>query len=918
MKKDAISTVRGSRSAQRGRTALVIGGGVAGAAVADRLSRGGLDVHLVEKQPDIGGHAAEMGCKAAAACVRCNVCVADEIFRSVRESAAARRRGRARGAPAPIRLHTSAEALDILPGRNGRRFTAVLGGNRRRTKRIDADFVVVAIGYRPFDPVENSSYGYGVIPNVITGVEAERQLAAKQRIVRPSDNTVPKRMAFIQCVGSRTEELHRRPEDTDYCSTVCCAYALRMATRVKHQSPDTDIAVFYMDIQTFGKGFETFYGQCKDTMRFVRSRPYALNAGPEGTVRVKVATEAGATGNGARSEDRAGVREETFDLVVLSVGIRPPPDGLSLATKLGIASDAQGFLGLKRAAAQPDLQRPGIYVAGAAESPKDIAGCIAQAESVSALILGAAVGRRVGRGKRGVNRDTAVVGGGVSGMQTALALAKLGHRVALIHRGPDLGGRAAPEQAGHLDADSEAAEARARDLVARLRDAVGNEPGIVRYPETALESVTGEQGGFSLFLRGRRERQTVAAGALALATGSTAAPATGHMSGAIMGLAGLRAKVRQGAVVRRVAFLLDMDGEHGREAWIRVLTTAENMSIRGIQTKIFCRNARVAATGMERLYRRARAAGTVVVKFDTNPAVTERAGRAVVRSTDAVAGADVSETFDIAVFVERRNWSGSAAVQRGVAGLRAGPEGEWQYDSIWLLPGLTNRPGVFVVGAARGDSECRAGLMDGLAVAYRMHALLSGDALRKRDDVATVNAEKCVLCLTCLRVCPHGAIAIDPERKAAFPSPVSCKRCGICVSECPAQAMTLPGFTDERITAEIGARPKTVVFACENSAAPAARAAGRSYGASVKIIVVPCAGDVDPRMALSALESGARKVVILGCHPESCQYLSGSGSADRRMRRLADRLAKAGFDGSRVSFHGITAMESGKFADFLK
>ena len=901
----AGATARKPDGAKAGRTALVIGGGIAGVAVADHVSRGGLTVHLVEKRPDIGGHAAEMGCKADTACVRCNVCVADELFRTVRERAA-RRSSRARGMPAPIRLHTSCEALDIRPGQNGSRFTAVLGGQGARAKRVAADFLVVAIGHRPFDPAENSSYGYGAIPNVITGVEAERQLADRQEIVRPSDGAVPRRMAFIQCVGSRTEEIHRRPEDTDYCSTVCCAYALRMARRVKHRSPETDIAVFHMDIQNFGKGFETFYGRCKDAMRFVRSRPYELKAGPDGTVRVKVATEPDAGGDKSDGPAQAATREETFDLVVLSVGIRPPSDGARLADMLGMAVDEQGFPGLKGATAQPELQRQGLYVAGTAESPKDIAGCLAQAESVAALILADAE-RRTGKAPRGVLRDTAVVGGGVAGMRTALALARLGHRVALIHRGTDLGAGAEPEQAGHLGADAAEAEARARDTLARLAEAVANEPAIERYPETDMESVTGELGGFSLTLRRNGRRQTVAAGALALATGSTWRSAAESLSGAVVDLAGLAARMRDGAHGGSVAFLMDMDGEHGRAAWIRALSMAEQLALRGMRTKIFCGNVRVAATGIERLYRRARATGTAVVKFDKKPVVSEQAGRAVVRSKDAVTGANLTETFDLAVFVEQQDWRGSAALRQGVAGLRAGPDGELQADNVWLLPGRTNRPGIFTVGSARGDSECRAALTDALAVAHSMHALLSGDEMRKRDDVAQVDAEKCVLCLTCLRVCPHGAIGIDGERKAAFPSPISCQRCGLCIGECPAQAITLPGVSDEQVARETGAKAETVVFACENSAVPAMT--GRPCGESIKIIEVPCAGQVDPRMALAALEAGAAKVVIAGCHPGSCQYLSGAGRAEQRMKQLADLLEKAGYDGSRVSFHGMAGVE---------
>ena len=256
------------KRSDKNASVLVIGGGIAGVTAAEKLSRAGMEVHLVEKQAEIGGHVREMGCKATNVCMRCNVCVADEIFRAVRQSS-------------NIHLHTSTELLELKQGENGNRYTAFLGKGSSKPRSVDADFVIIATGYEPYNPIENSSYDYGHIPNVITGLDAERQLFLDHRIVRPSDGQRPKRIAFVQCVGSRTEELYRRPEDTDYCSTVCCSYALRIARLMKHQAEESGITIFYMDIQKFGKGFNEFYSDCKDKMKFIRSRPYQLKPGTE-------------------------------------------------------------------------------------------------------------------------------------------------------------------------------------------------------------------------------------------------------------------------------------------------------------------------------------------------------------------------------------------------------------------------------------------------------------------------------------------------------------------------------------------------------------------------------------------------------------------------------------------------------------
>lgn len=354
-----------------GKRVLVVGGGIAGATVADRLCHAGAEVHLVEKHADIGGHVREMGCKAAGTCLRCNVCVADRTLRSVRRSSG-------------ISIHCATEMIRLDQGKTTR-YKAILapadGSSKGKNATVEVDTVVLATGHKPYDPIENSSFGYGRVPNVITGADAERQLSTQQRIVRASDGRPPNRVAFIQCVGSRTEEVFRRPEDTQYCSTVCCGYALRIARRIKHQTPDTAVTIFYMDIQNFGKGIDKFLAECRDKLRFIRSRPFEIVADADGAVRVKYAAEAGGSGSAA------SVNEESFDLVVLSVGIRPADETARMAELLGVAVDECGFLGLKNGAPLADLQRKGMFVVGSSESPKDIAGCMAQAEAVCAKVL---------------------------------------------------------------------------------------------------------------------------------------------------------------------------------------------------------------------------------------------------------------------------------------------------------------------------------------------------------------------------------------------------------------------------------------------------------------------------------------------------------------------------------------------------
>lgn len=905
-----------------GTVVLIIGGGVAGATAADRLGRAGVEVHLVEREHDIGGHARQMGCKATDICLRCNVCVADAVFRSVQDLPT-------------VHVHTSTDLHAFRHNGQQGRFQAVLnprsasGNGHHPSTTLSVDAAIIATGYEPYDPSESSAYGYGRNANVMTAIEAERQLAENGRITRPSDGTVPARIAFVQCVGSRTEEIHRRPEDTDYCSCVCCAYALRMARLISHQADASAITLFYMDIQTFGKGFNAFYADCRERVRLIRSRPYGMTSAAGGGVRLSFAPPS--------PDAQAAVCEETFDLVVLSVGIRPPAAARELADKLGVALDAQGFFGLKGETCLPDLQREGIFVAGACEWPKDIAGCMAQAEAVAAAVMArtghrpsAVVARDPGADPikakwKKVNHKVVVVGGGVAGLQASVALADLGLRVALVLRDQQPGGTVAalPECFGHVaDGSTDTGEA-VRHAVARLIRRVTETRNITVHPESALAAVDGERGHLTVRIQSPRGSRCLRAGAVVLATGAALEPAPypgAAESPRIGSLMALVDMIRHGNIPRRVALVMDFCGEQGRSVTGPLLSVAERLARQfGSRVTIFCRHMGVNAHGLERLYRRAREAGVVVVKSETPPAIDIGSTRDTIRFEDPVTGMHVEEGFDFVATADMKTSGGSDAVVRAVKGLRPGPENALQHDNVWLLPTLTNRPGVFVVGGARGECDYRQALTDGQAAADRVYAALAQDKIQVWDDAAVVDEDKCVQCLTCVRVCPHGAVTLDENRKAVRVSAFDCQRCGVCAAECPSRAISLPRYTDEKLETDVGVSPRVTLFACENSAIPAAQAiADRSFGANVELVRIPCAGRVAPREILAALERGAAEVIVLGCHPESCRYLTGATRASRRVARLSTVLHDAGIDGSRVRFGGISSVEPHRFLEYAK
>lgn len=242
------------------------------------------------------------------------------------------------------------------------------------TVELNVGAVVLAPGYEIFDPVVNKDLGYGRYPNVITALQFERILSPSGpfdgKVLRPSDLRKPKRIAFIQCVGSRDHE-------RDYCSSVCCMYATKEAIIAKeHAGEDLECDIFFMDIRAYSKGFEAYFESAKKHgVNYVRCRVPVVEEIPETrNLVIKYLTE----------EDRKVERE--YDLVVLSVGMQPPKDVQAIAERFGIELNQFGFS--RTSAFGPvESTREGIYVAGPFTEPKDIPETVVQASAAASKVL---------------------------------------------------------------------------------------------------------------------------------------------------------------------------------------------------------------------------------------------------------------------------------------------------------------------------------------------------------------------------------------------------------------------------------------------------------------------------------------------------------------------------------------------------
>jgi len=288
------------------------------------------------------GYTEEAGKAEAGRCLNCGYCC--ECFQCVEACR-----------PGAVTLDTHAQQAEVID--------------------LDVGAVVLSPGSKPFDPSRFDTYSYLNHPNVLTSMEFERILSAsgptRGHLHRLSDHTEPKKIAWLQCVGSR--DMNRC--DNAYCSSVCCMYAIKEAVIAKeHAGGALDCAIFFMDMRTHGKEFEAYYNKARDHhgIRFIRSRIHTIDPVPgTGDLEINYISEQGE------------LTSEIFSQVVLSVGLEIPREMVELARRLGISLTGQKFC-------QTDTFNPvaasrdGVFVCGAFQGPKDIPQSVVDAGAAAA------------------------------------------------------------------------------------------------------------------------------------------------------------------------------------------------------------------------------------------------------------------------------------------------------------------------------------------------------------------------------------------------------------------------------------------------------------------------------------------------------------------------------------------------------
>jgi len=518
-----------------------------------------------------------------------------------------------------------------------------------------------------------------------------------------------------------------------------------------------------------------------------------------------------------------------------------------------------------------------------------------------------------------VNKEVLVVGGGFSAINAALQLSRVGLRTTLLEKEAVLGaGPGKLESFCGFDPSS-------------MISAVEGDKNIEVLSSAQMTAVEGKMGDFRVTIREGGKEILRNYGAIALATGyqTELALDSGMKSGPnIVSQEQFCGMLRNPGLEREpksIGFMFDFSDENSRFPTLATLHNALEAKRKwGSEVYVFYKSVKVDSEGVEKLYQEARECGVVFLKSEVPPRITVENGQVKIEGRDVFLGEDITLACDVLVAEELYLPVEGSENLSSLLSIRRDSRGFFQDENVHLYPVSSERKGIFFIGGCRGDLDLGRVLTDISSVVMNVHGLLSSG--KTLTDVERVKADpqKCVACLTCIRVCPHRAIQLvrtDHSKEVAGISDLACYACGICAGICPAKAIRFQGYRDEEVIAQIEAmgaslNGRNVAFCCQHSAYPAADLAGKlrlHYPENLRIIRVPCAGQVDVFHILKAFEKGAAGVLVMGCEDGACHHITGNIRAKERVKYCNMLLKEAKIDGRPVVMFNLSPNAPHKF-----
>ncbi len=779
---------------------------------------------------------------------------------------------------------------------------------KAETITLDAGVIILAPGFEGVDVDTLSAYRHGKYPDVLTSIEFERILSgygpSGGELKHPSDGATPKKIAFLQCIGSRDFK-------RDYCSSACCMYALKEALVAMEKNPDLDITVYYMDIRCFGKGYHRYYEEAKQKgIKFTRCRVPVVEKSLEGNLAVSYVDE----------NDES--KKEYFDMIVLSTGQAAPANWEKLGRVFGIELNEWGFA--KTRALNPvESTRDGIFVCGSFTWPKDIPDSIAEAGAAAAktiellgkpmrsemqpeakgdklgllicscggeisdavklkerysregiekvevvdylcldfenvrrimgdssrIVIAACApygiagavkrasglppenieiadirssrssakkivdlgieklkGIEKGRSKKveaKIAQRALIIGGGIAGMQAALAIANTGYEVDLVEKNSELGGNL--KKLKHtLEGD---------DIEGLLRStvqAVENQKLIKVHNNSTVTELSGYPGAFTAKIG---DDKTQCYGSIVLATGGGEYPAAEYPSDQrIITQRELEAKLSNNEIDKRVKNLVmlqcigsrnDKNRYCSRVCCNAAIKNAIKLKESNPEVEVYILNKDIVTYGFaEHHYTIARKLGITFLKYDGEPSIELSGNNPSIKFIDSLLKEEIMLSPDMIVLSTGIVPGKDNQLLSSLLNIPLDQDGFFKEANTKFRP-VDVTDGIFVAGLAHSPRNVKEAIAQGLAAAARAMILLARDRLPASQLIATVNKRWCAGCELCIEVCPYSARRMDAENKVATVIEYMCRGCGACAVACPSSASKLRRLSDDQVISMI-------------------------------------------------------------------------------------------------------------------
>jgi heterodisulfide reductase subunit A len=533
-----------------------------------------------------------------------------------------------------------------------------------------------------------------------------------------------------------------------------------------------------------------------------------------------------------------------------------------------------------------------------------------------------------------VGKDCLVVGGGISGMTSSLAIADSGFKVKLVEKEKELGGLL-------NKAESIAPyDVKASEIVNDRTRKIQENENIEVFTETELEDVQGYVGNYKVELTKSGEKQEHDISTIIVTTGMRELVPEGEFeygkSSKIITQLQLEKMLKQNEVseLNEIAIINCVNSRNKERGCCNVgclisMKNAKALRETNPSAKIYLLYKDLNLRGYEVNYQK-----DVLERYDIkliryndlhNPDVIEEGANLVLKVHDILLGKELTLNPDLVVLTCAFQGDETVDKLKGLLKVSTNSDGFFQEAHIKLAPLDFASSGLHLGGCARSPKGVRESMEEAEGAAMRAAIPMNRGYVEADGIVADIDYENCNECGLCAKNCAFGAIELEEKRPEVIKA--ICKGCGTCAAECPKDAIDIIHFTDEQMLAQVEAAleeepgDKIVAFCCHWCAMGAVDMAGvgrSEYPTNIRIIRVMCAGRVDKSFVEKALELGAGGVLVAGCEFPTCHYITGNYKCKDRIEKLKKKLIKKGMDADKVWTVWLSAADGPKFVSCVK